>query len=465
MVKKGDTLYEIAKKNGTTVEQLMQLNPGITNPDVIDVGMKVKVPGGGVKPNSPSGDWMHQHVVKQGDTLWKLSKAWGIPLADMIQANPQLKNPNALLTGEVVNIPKAASAPFTPLTLPELPDLQHMPHGFPANPGHGKTYTGPIEGKAPTAPVTPAPAPFPAPPKAAETAPMPVPAPHEAMPFDIDLFKQFQIPAAEAFTFCDFPPPPQMTVPSAHDCPPPMPAAAPVPAAAWLTGMTLPMTHQMPVMHGYPCPPGTIPVADWAGALPQTAPQAYPPFAPQAGVTAGGYGSFTGHADVTAGLQGYGAMPPAFGAASVLPAMQPGHDAGGLFGPGGLFGGPALPYYGAGSAVGGIPAQAYTAGMSPAYPYPMFGAYPSAMGMDQKPCACGCSKREEAENGANGGDTGGDTGGDADEAVKTGVRAQTAKASSVKKPAAKASVKSSASRPSARKAQAARRFGRPWLNR
>lgn len=106
MVKKGESLYLIAQKYNVPLEALIGANPEIANPDVIDVGMKVKIPA----PAQPAYEMMHQHTVKQGDTLWKLSKAWGIPLSDMIKANPQLKNPNVLLTGEVVNIPKLPTA-------------------------------------------------------------------------------------------------------------------------------------------------------------------------------------------------------------------------------------------------------------------------------------------------------------------------------------------------------------------
>ncbi|MFC4306180.1 LysM peptidoglycan-binding domain-containing protein [Cohnella boryungensis] len=104
MVKQGDTLYLIAKKYDVPLEAVVKANPEISNPDAIEVGMKVKIPS---SPKSPVGV-IHQHTVQQGDTLWKLSKAWGIQLTDMIEANPQLKNPNALLTGEVVNIPKGS---------------------------------------------------------------------------------------------------------------------------------------------------------------------------------------------------------------------------------------------------------------------------------------------------------------------------------------------------------------------
>ncbi|WP_373228520.1 LysM peptidoglycan-binding domain-containing protein [Cohnella sp.] len=102
MVKQGDTLYLIAKKYNVALEEMIKMNPEISNPDEIAVGMKVKIPS---QPKSAL-EVFHQHIVQQGDSLWKLSKSWGVQLADMIKANPQLKNPNALLTGEVVNIPK-----------------------------------------------------------------------------------------------------------------------------------------------------------------------------------------------------------------------------------------------------------------------------------------------------------------------------------------------------------------------
>jgi hypothetical protein len=39
-------------------------------------------------------------------------KSWEIPLQAMIKANPQLKNPNVLMTGEIVYIPKMDSTPM-----------------------------------------------------------------------------------------------------------------------------------------------------------------------------------------------------------------------------------------------------------------------------------------------------------------------------------------------------------------
>ncbi|TDF97656.1 LysM peptidoglycan-binding domain-containing protein [Paenibacillus piri] len=105
MVKKGDTLYDIANKYNVELDKLIAFNPQIADPNVIEVGMKVKIPTG-TKPATPPGDYLYKHVVVQGDTLWKLGKAWNVPLQNMIEANPQLKNPNVLMTGEIVFIPK-----------------------------------------------------------------------------------------------------------------------------------------------------------------------------------------------------------------------------------------------------------------------------------------------------------------------------------------------------------------------
>lgn len=157
MVKKGDTLSGIAAKHGVTVQDLLAYNPGITNPDVIDVGMKIKIPSA----KAPAGDWVHQHKVVQGDTLWKLSKAWGVPLEDMIKANPQLKNPNVLMTGEIVNIPKTAGhmgaggqagtdGSHGGKAAGYPPELTHVGVDYPVP---GKKFTGVKPDKTPTAPI------------------------------------------------------------------------------------------------------------------------------------------------------------------------------------------------------------------------------------------------------------------------------------------------------------------------
>ncbi|MEK3824981.1 MULTISPECIES: LysM peptidoglycan-binding domain-containing protein [Paenibacillus] len=166
MVKKGDTLYLLSQKYNVALDKLIAANPQIADPDKLDIGMKVKIPAQPVTPK-PEGV-LHSHKVVQGDSLWKLSQAWGVPLKDMINANPQLKNPNALLVGETVYIP-SMHAQGNQAANTQMGNMGAQEKLSP----EGKEYTGV---KEETAPVVPAP-----PPQAVET-PVPVPAPVPVTP-------------------------------------------------------------------------------------------------------------------------------------------------------------------------------------------------------------------------------------------------------------------------------------------
>ena len=63
-VQAGDTLSKIAAKYGTTYQKLASYN-GIANPNKINVGQKIRIPGSGVKA----------YTVKKGDSLWAIAAA------------------------------------------------------------------------------------------------------------------------------------------------------------------------------------------------------------------------------------------------------------------------------------------------------------------------------------------------------------------------------------------------------
>lgn len=45
------------------------------------------------------------HTVRKGDTLWGVARQYGVELAALIRANPQIKNPNLIHPGEAVRLP------------------------------------------------------------------------------------------------------------------------------------------------------------------------------------------------------------------------------------------------------------------------------------------------------------------------------------------------------------------------
>lgn len=50
------------------------------------------------------------HTVVQGDTMWKLAVKYQVGTSEIIEANPQISNPNLIYPGQVLNIPQVASS-------------------------------------------------------------------------------------------------------------------------------------------------------------------------------------------------------------------------------------------------------------------------------------------------------------------------------------------------------------------
>lgn len=141
IAKSGDTLYNLAKKYGVSLDELIAANTDIANPDEIAVGAKIRIP----KPGQKTYEIAQEHTVQQGDTMWKLSKAYQVPLADLIAANPQIVNPSALLTGQVIHIPKL------PAEGADAGSGMHHHHG-----GKPDTAAMPAAGEKPNTAVMPA---------------------------------------------------------------------------------------------------------------------------------------------------------------------------------------------------------------------------------------------------------------------------------------------------------------------
>src|SRR5690606_5682519 len=98
-VKKGDTLWEIAQKYKTTVNELVRLNK-IKNPNLIHPGQKLKVPG--EAPSKPKVTEKY-YTVKKGDTLWEIAKKYNTTVAKLVGLN-KIKNPNLIYPGQKIRV-------------------------------------------------------------------------------------------------------------------------------------------------------------------------------------------------------------------------------------------------------------------------------------------------------------------------------------------------------------------------
>ena len=50
------------------------------------------------------------HTVVRGDTMWKLAVKYEVGTSEIIQANPQVSNPDLIYPGQVLTIPQVSSA-------------------------------------------------------------------------------------------------------------------------------------------------------------------------------------------------------------------------------------------------------------------------------------------------------------------------------------------------------------------
>ena len=104
-VKKGDTLWDIAINNGTTVDQLMQDN---------NLTSSLIFPGDKLTYNTTVAQVAQAkeegyYTVVLGDTLGKISNRFGVSVDQLVKLN-KLDNPNLIYVGTVLKVSENAAA-------------------------------------------------------------------------------------------------------------------------------------------------------------------------------------------------------------------------------------------------------------------------------------------------------------------------------------------------------------------
>jgi len=101
VVRRGDTMYSIARAYGTTVSAIVAAN-GIANPNRIYVGQRLRIPSGHSEGYHPGGG---VYIVRHGDTLSSIARHLGVSLRALIHVNG-IRNPNYIYAGQRLVIPR-----------------------------------------------------------------------------------------------------------------------------------------------------------------------------------------------------------------------------------------------------------------------------------------------------------------------------------------------------------------------
>jgi LysM repeat protein len=130
-VQRGDSLFLIGRRFGVSVHELLQANPQIKDPDRIFVGQVICIPrvageppedqagqspaveaaaGDHIPPPPPTCSGFY-YTVRRGDSLFLIGRRFGVTVAELLQANPQIKNANLIFVGQVICIPHPGRGP------------------------------------------------------------------------------------------------------------------------------------------------------------------------------------------------------------------------------------------------------------------------------------------------------------------------------------------------------------------
>jgi len=137
-VQPGDTLYKLSRRHHVAVAELMEVN-GLSNPN-LQLGQKIYLPEGyAVRHDEPrqiatvqppqaaasipsdlQAKYNGSYTVKQGESVYGISRTYGVPAAELQLANG-INDPRGVRTGTVLKVPGGAQ-PAPPPPSSEVAD-------------------------------------------------------------------------------------------------------------------------------------------------------------------------------------------------------------------------------------------------------------------------------------------------------------------------------------------------------
>jgi len=110
IIESGETLWGITRRYGTSEKELKALNPILNTGFPAGAVLKIPVKNEAKTVQPVNRDAFEEHYVEKGETLYALSRKYGISILDIKKYNPALENRN-LVYGETVLIPVQKALP------------------------------------------------------------------------------------------------------------------------------------------------------------------------------------------------------------------------------------------------------------------------------------------------------------------------------------------------------------------
>lgn len=112
-VQRGDYLSKIAKTCGVSLTALVNANPEIKDINKIFPGQVIRIKNDTTIPVTGTGNY----VVVRGDTLSKIAVRYGTTVSELLRLNPSITDPSRIFVGQVLHVPGSGTVSGRRVTL------------------------------------------------------------------------------------------------------------------------------------------------------------------------------------------------------------------------------------------------------------------------------------------------------------------------------------------------------------
>jgi LysM repeat protein len=111
LIRRGDSFSGVASRYAIPVSIVRALNPEVTDPGTIIVGRILYLGRSPFLRLPPCGDvtGCSLYTVKPGDRLSTIAGRYGITVPAILEANPEIEDPNTIFSGQVIRLPHPAA--------------------------------------------------------------------------------------------------------------------------------------------------------------------------------------------------------------------------------------------------------------------------------------------------------------------------------------------------------------------
>ncbi len=108
VIVRGDYLSKVARYCGVSLSTLIAANPEIKNINIVYPGQVIRIKNDATIPVTGT-----SYTVVRGDTLYKIAVRYGTTVAELVRLNPAITNPSRIYVGQVIKLPGSGTVPVT----------------------------------------------------------------------------------------------------------------------------------------------------------------------------------------------------------------------------------------------------------------------------------------------------------------------------------------------------------------